>query len=513
MMIFHVGASYKTASLDALERLKQSEQEQVKLLLRVAQGLVEAVLLSTCNRVEVYGVASDVAKAIAVTREELIALGGPEVADKLVEQQGEEALSHLFNVASGLASPVPGDPQVLGQVKESFKLGRLAGSVRGNLTRVCEASLNCAKKVRSQTGIGQGNVSTASVAVALVLNFLKTLSDKTVLVVGAGEIGALVAKHVRYNGVGRLLIANRTRAKAEALASEVGGTAHGLDELPELLKEVDVAVCATNAHEPLVTRALVEPVGEARGFRHLWLIDLANPRNIDPKVSELCWVESRDMDDINDLGKRNRAARDDEATKAESIVSEAVKAFMHEQVWRDRNSVLMSLRPRTEQIAMQQVQEWLRGAGAGLTAQQRQVLIRMGHSIVNKLLHPVVTCLQEERGPGCLAVAAAKLFGLTDEPASSSQQPLGEVLIEKRLSAKGKEIAKEAARKTVRLLKPSTGQPVGALADELSESIERMGEAIIEKLLHEPILRLRAEAAANEANGLTHATVRLFKLE
>ncbi|WP_224367278.1 glutamyl-tRNA reductase [Hyalangium versicolor] len=422
MELICIGLSHRTAPLTVRERLALPEPRQVEVLQQLAQAPTEALLVSTCNRVELYVSSPDLAQAAARAREELSRLGGPEALDHLYEHHGAGALEHLFRVASSLDSMVVGEAQILGQVKESFELAQGAGAVRGGLTRVCAAAFSCAKRVRTETAIGRAATSMASAAVALATKVFDELSDKTALVVGAGEMGELAARHLKQAKVGKLIVTNRTMARAEALVAEVGGTARPFEELNALLKEADVVVCSTASPVALFTKENVGAVGRARRFRPLFMVDLAVPRDIDPDVSSLDWVTAYDVDDIQKFVAENEAARAEEAQKAGVLVIQEVSRFMRDRAVRDGVPVLARLRQRAEQIAKAEVEKTLAAMGDGLTEKQRKSIEAMGRAIVNKLLHEPTTRLRavgsEKEEGNRLAGAAAELFGLAEEAAA-----------------------------------------------------------------------------------------------
>ena len=425
MDLLCIGLSHRTAPLQVRERLALPEPRQVELLQHLAQAPTEALLVSTCNRVELYLSAPDIAQAGARVREALSQLGGSEALEHLYEHQGAGALEHLFRVASSLDSMVLVEAQILGQMKDAFELGQGAGAVRGVLTRVCGAAFSCAKRVRTETAIGRSATSMASAAVALAQKVFDGLSHKTVLVVGAGEMGELAARHLKQAKAERVLITNRTLARAEALAAEVGGTARPFEELHALLKEADVVVCSTASPVPLFDKGNVGAVGKARRFRPLFMVDLAVPRDIAPDVAELDWVTAYDVDDIQKFVAENEAARAEEAQKASVLVIQEVSRFVRDRAVREGVPVLARLRQRAEQIARAEVERTLAAMGDGLTDKQRKSIEAMGRAIVNKLLHEPTTRLRSvgtgaEHESNRLAGAAAELFGLEEAPA---QQP------------------------------------------------------------------------------------------
>ncbi|NTX52676.1 glutamyl-tRNA reductase, partial [Myxococcus sp. CA039A] len=308
-----------------------------------------------------------------------------------------------------------------------------AGAVRGELTRACAAAFGCAKRVRTETAIGRAATSMASAAVQLASKVFDGLKGKTVLVVGAGEMGELAARHLQQAGATKLFITNRTLARAEALAMEVGGVARPFEELFTLLGAADVVVCSTASPVPLFTRENVSAVGKGRKGRPLFMVDLAVPRDIDPGVGTLDWVHAYDVDDIQKFVADNAAARAEEAHKAGVLVAQEVARFVKERALREGMPVLARLRQRAEAIARTEVERTLTALGDGLTDKQRKSIEAMGRAIVNKLLHEPTSRLRAvgPEGEGNrLAGAAAELFGLLEaeleaaDAASSALAPV-----------------------------------------------------------------------------------------
>jgi glutamyl-tRNA reductase len=421
-----IGLSHRTAPLSVRERLALPDARQVEVLQRLAQSPNEAFLVSTCNRVELYLAAPDMNRVRESARDELQLLGGPETVEHLYEHKGEDALVHLFRVASSLDSMVLGEAQILGQVKDAFERSQGVGAVRGELTRVCAAAFGCAKRVRTETAIGRAATSMASAAVSLASKVFDGLGDKTVLLVGAGEMAELAARHLKQAGATRLFVTNRTLARAEALAAEVGGTARPFEELFSLLTAADVVVCSTASPLPLFTKENVAAVARARKHRTLFMVDLAVPRDIAPEVGELDWVHAYDVDDIQKFVAENAAARAEEAQKAGVLVAQEVARFVRERAVRNGVPVLAQLRQRAESIARAEVERTLSSLGDGLTDKQRKSIEAMGRAIVNKLLHEPTARLRAvgpEHEGNRLAGAAAELFGLDEAPARTEAGP------------------------------------------------------------------------------------------
>ena len=414
-----IGLSHRTAPQDVRERLALPLDVQAELMRRLAQDPDEALLVSTCNRVELYLAARDVRATREAARAALVELGGPDALDHLYEHAGESALVHLFRVASSLDSMILGEAQILGQVKDAFERAQASGAARGELTRTCAAAFSCAKDVRTNTAIGRASTNMASAAVALVGKVFSSLADKTVLVVGAGEMSELAAKHLQGAGARRIVVTNRTLARAQALAEQVGGTAAPFEDLLTLLGQADVVVCSTASPVPIFTRANVQAVGRARKFRPLFMVDLAVPRDIALDVNELDWVHAYDVDDIQKYVAENQAVRAAEAERAGVMIAEAVARYVKSRAVRQGVPVLAQLRKHAERIARSEVERTLANLGDGLTDKQRKSIEAMGNAIVNKLLHAPTAKLRAvapgEGGGNRLAGAAAELFGLEED--------------------------------------------------------------------------------------------------
>lgn len=410
-----IGLSYRTAPLAVRERLALPEARQAELLQRLGEAPTEALLISTCNRVELYLSAPDLGRARQRVREELERLGGAEVLEHLYEHPGEAALTHLFRVASSLDSMVLGEAQVLGQVKDALEWSQRVGSARGELSRTFAAAFRCARRVRSETAIGMAATSMASAAVALATRGHGGLEDKTVLLVGAGEMAGLAARHLEQARAGRLVVVNRTYARAEALAAEVGGTARPFEELLPLLATVDVVVSGTSSPVPLFTRENVAEGLAARPHLPLVLVDLSVPRNIAAEVHELEQVRLHDLDDIQRFVAHNEAVRAEEARKASVLVEQEVTRFLKDRAVREGVPVLCRLRQRAEAIARTEAERTLATLGEGLSEKQRKSVEAMARAIVNKLLHEPTARLRtvgtEPEGDRFAGVVA-ELFGL-----------------------------------------------------------------------------------------------------
>jgi len=412
-----VGLSHKQAPIALREQVAVDADEVPARLarLKAVPGVSEAMLLSTCNRVEVFALAER-AEAAADLAAEL----GPAAAPHLVARVEDEALRHLFRVAASLDSMVVGEAQILGQVKEAAAQAQAAGACAAGLGTAVMRALGAAKRVRTETGIARGAVSLSSVAVDLIRKVLGDLSGRTVLLVGAGEMAQLAAGELRSAGAGELLVANRSAAHAEELAARIGGVAVGLGELPALLERADVVLTSSAAKKPLVSRELLARAVKVRRYRPIFLVDLAVPRNVEPAANGVENAYVWDLDDLESVAAKNRELRAADVGAAEAIVEEELRAFLAARRERAQVPVLARLHAHAQDIAAAEAERTLQAMGP-LSERQQNSLRAMASAIVNKLLHAPTQKLRDEGG-GPLGQAASDLFAL---PAPDDREGTG----------------------------------------------------------------------------------------
>ena len=414
-----VGVSHKQAPIKVREQLAVWTEDLPKRLheLHALPGVKEALLLSTCNRLEIWAAAEGVG-----TGADLVSSLGPLAAPYAFVHQDDAALRHLFRVAASLDSMVVGEAQILGQVKDAAAQAQSAGVWGSHLGRALARATTAAKRVRTETSIARGAVSISSVAVELAAKVLGDLTGKIPLLIGAGEMALLAARELRSAGATNLLVANRSIERAQELTQETGGTAASLAELTSLLERADVVVCSTGAREAIVTREQMAKVVKARRHRPIFFIDLSLPRNVEPSVNELDNVYVYDLDDLEQVANQNRDLRRGEVDKAEGIVEEELKALFGELKERTGVPVLARLRGKAQQIADAEVARLLTQLGP-LSEKQQKSVNAMAAALVNKLLHEPTARLRADAaraGPPparTLADAAAELFDLSEQPA------------------------------------------------------------------------------------------------
>ncbi len=420
--LFLVGLSHKSAPIEVRERVALTGDALKAALgeLRGMEGVGEALVVSTCNRVEVFVHAADGEAARRFFTERT-----PRAAEHLYAKQGSEAVRHLFRVSASLDSMVLGEQQILGQVKEAYGLASAAGVAGSFLSRLCNRAFATAKRVRTETDIGRGATSMSQVAVELVAKIFGDLKGRTVLLVGAGKMGALSAKALTVLGADRILVTNRSPERGLALATQVGGNFRDFAELQRLLAEADVVIVSTGAPTFVVTRDMILQARKARRHRSLCLIDLSVPRNVDPACGELGDIFAYDVDDMERVVASSKDARAGEAIRAEGIVEAEVMAFAREREARAALPVLAQLRRHAEQIARAEAERTLAQVGGKLDEKGRKSVEAMAQAIVNKLLHGPTSRLKEaaSSGDSALPGAAAELFGIENEPGPADRGP------------------------------------------------------------------------------------------
>ena len=421
-----IGISHKTAPLEVREKLALSEEEITKVLQRVSGTVAETMVVSTCNRVEFYAVAESAEKAKGALHSVVASLGGDRSLEHLYQHHGDSALVHLFRVTASLDSMVVGEAQILGQVKDALELAQRVGAAGPELIRACAAAFASAKRVRSETGIGRSAVSMASAAVELANKVFGGLEGRSALLVGAGEMGELAGKHLRNARAAPIIVINRTRERAEHLASSIGGEVRDFEDLHSAMILADLVVCSTASPKYIFTKESITPILRIRKFRPLFMVDLAVPRDIAPDLSELEGVYAYDVDDIQRVIADNSAARAVEAAKAETIIAEEIARFVRSRSIRDGVPVLALLRARAEQIAKAEAERTLANLGGDLSEKQRRSVQAMATAIINKLLHEPTSRLRElgaDQSANRLADAAAELFGLESGSPNLEDQP------------------------------------------------------------------------------------------
>lgn len=422
--LFVAGLNHRVAPVRVREQLALEPDKLREVLTDViGEGaLSEVMILSTCNRVEVYGVADAPGEARAMVFRHLCQQRGvaPAALDPMLYTKTEtEAVHHAFRVASSLDSMVLGEPQILGQVKEAFATAQSCQTIGPALHGLWTKAFAVAKKVRTETDVARHAVSVSFAAVELAKKIFAGLEGRTVLLVGAGEMGELAARHLLEQGAFPIYVANRTWSRAEELARALSGTAVAFADLAATMATVDIVVTSTGAPEPIITREAVQRAMHLRRSRPLFFVDIAVPRDVEPGVNELGNVFCYDIDDLKQVVDANLREREREAQRAEALVRSEVERFVAGRRDQEVVPTIISLRARLEAIRQAEVAKALARLPEA-SPETRQTLEALSTAIINKILHVPITKLRESSRSGhggSWTAFVHELFGLRRDDA------------------------------------------------------------------------------------------------
>ncbi|MGH7413897.1 MAG: glutamyl-tRNA reductase [Candidatus Rokuibacteriota bacterium] len=417
--LFVAGMNHRTAPVEVREQLAL-EEEKIREILADLSGrgvLDEVMIVSTCNRVEVYGVAAVPGEARTAAFGRLGShrgLAWRDLEPLVYTVTGQEAALHAFRVAASLDSMVLGEPQILGQVKDAFALARSAGTAGPVLHALMSQAFGAAKRVRTETEVGRLAVSVSYAAVELARKIFDGLEGRAVLLVGAGEMGELAARHLVDHGALPVYVTNRTWSRAQELARGFGGTAVPFDQLGEILTRVDIVVASTAAPEPIVTATQVRRALRARRTRPLFFIDIAVPRNVEPAVNDLENAFCYDIDDLRSVVEANLKERQREALRAQTLLEGEVAKFAERMRQIEVVPTIVSLREKIEVIRRAELERAL-GRLPGAGEETRRVMEALSQAIVNKVLHAPMVKLKDSSRAGHArrwTEMISELFGL-----------------------------------------------------------------------------------------------------
>lgn len=418
--IILIGINHKTAPVELRECMAFSMDESATAIdaLRRAAGIHEVLLYSTCNRVELLMVTDDRSQAADTAKKFLSDFNKiplAEFEDSLYVHANDDAVRHLFRVAASLDSMVVGEPQILGQIKEAYRGAAQAKSAGVILNRLMHRAFFVAKRVRTETGIGDRAVSISYAAVELARKIFGSLEGKRVLLVGAGEMAELAVEHLIRNQVAETLVANRTFENGLELARRFNGQAIRFEEIAEHLRVVDIIISSTGAPGLVIARETVKPVIRARRNRPIFFIDIAVPRDIDPEINRLENAYVYDIDDLKGIIEENIEDRQKEAVKGERIIDEAVIRFREWHEALDVVPTIVALRAKLEAMADSEIKRTVQAQG--MSAEAAQALQRMMGSFINKMLHDPTMHLKRDGmlGDKSLSIdTVRKLFKLDE---------------------------------------------------------------------------------------------------
>ncbi|MDH4185608.1 MAG: glutamyl-tRNA reductase [Nitrospira sp.] len=417
MHIVVVGLSHKTAPVEIREKLAVPESRMGEAMTRLCsyRGVREGIVLSTCNRVEVYAVVDEIETGYGRIQEFLadahMSLSSEQLTPHLYWHQGDRAISHLFRVASSLDSMVVGESQILGQIKDAFDIALTHKATGIILNKVVKKAISVAKRVRTETKIAEMAVSVSYAAVELAKKIFSDLSEKTVLLVGAGEMAKLAAKHFIASGVRHVRVTTRNPQHGLALADRFGGTAVPFEQFREDMASADIVLVSTGAAHYLVSEDDVQRSVKQRMNRPMFLIDISVPRNIDPAVRHVDNAFLFDIDDLKARVEQNRGGRLQEAEKAERMVVDEVGIVRQWLQSLEVTPTIMALRTKADDVKRVEVEKAL-GRLPNLSASERELVEAMASSIVNKLIHNTMVTLKAEvsSSDGAAFIEAARRF-------------------------------------------------------------------------------------------------------
>ncbi|MBM4140060.1 MAG: glutamyl-tRNA reductase [Nitrospira sp.] len=420
MKVIVVGLNHKTAEIEVREKVAfdGSKLDEGLLSLRGLPEIEEAMILSTCNRVELYVNVKDPVQASESIKTFLSEFHNVnrELLDKsLYIYDDINAVRHIFRVASSLDSMVIGEPQILGQVKDAFEMALEKKTTGILLNRLMKKTISTAKKVRTETRIAENAVSISFAAVELAKKIFTNLSGKVSMLLGAGEMAELAARHLISNGVKEVIVANRTYERACELARDFNGRPVKFDGFLQEMVRTDIVICSTGASRYVLMKDQMQKVMKERKQRSVFIIDISVPRNIDPEINALDNVYLYDIDDLQGIVDTNMFERKKEAEKAEKIIEEEIEPFLKWQSSLDSVPTIIALRDKAEEIKREEITRLLHKIPE-LGEKEKEAIEYMTTAIINKLIHPPTAALKEDSEDRDILIATIKrLYGINGE--------------------------------------------------------------------------------------------------
>ena len=401
MTLTVVGVNYKTAPIALRERIAISREDlpETTRALAAVEGVTECMIVSTCNRVELVAAVDSPATDLTGFLHRQFGLDRAVLEPHIYTQTDRDAVRHLFRVAASLDSMVVGEPQILGQVKEAYAVARAAGTVAGQLDHLLQSAFAAAKKVRSETEIGSSSVSIASVAVDLAKKIFGSLQGRTVFLVGAGKMSELAARHLVQQGAGAILVSNRTEERARLMADRFSGRVIPYDALYDAASEADIVISSTGAPHPIFRREHGQAFMQRRRNKPMFFIDIAVPRDVDPKMGDLEGIFVYDIDDLQAVAAAHLAERSREASDAETLIAGEVERFHQRQRTVNVAPAIVALQRQAEEIRQAELKRMQSRLG-GLSAEQIAAVEALTRGLVNKFLHPPMQALKQAAREG-----------------------------------------------------------------------------------------------------------------
>jgi len=423
MNIIVIGLNHKTAPVQIREKLAFQSEDTIRQALRQLiqlEGINEAVIFSTCNRVEVYVYSNKENEDFIINKVKYFLSDFHQLSIKDFENylyiyKNKTTVEHLFKVASSLDSMIIGEPQITGQVKNSYEIALSERATSLILNHLMNRALFTAKRVRNETRIGENPVSVSYAAVGLIKKVFDELSKKSVLLVGAGEMAELALRHLIGTGINKVFVTNRTYERAKELAKDFNGFAFPFDNLKELLTKVDIVICSTGAPNYVINLPMIKEIMPLRKYRPIFFIDISVPRNIDPDINNLDNVYLYNIDDLQDVVDNNLLERKKEADKALKIVEEETEKFMQWLNSLQSVPVIISIRNKAEEVRQQELEKF-KARFKELSPEVLNSVDYLTQSIINKIMHsPTVALKNNCENKEILIFAARRLFGIDIE--------------------------------------------------------------------------------------------------
>ncbi|MFZ3138419.1 MAG: glutamyl-tRNA reductase [Thermodesulfovibrionales bacterium] len=420
MKAFVIGLNHNTADLDVREKFAFNgpKLEQGLMAFREVPEVEEAIILSTCNRVELYANVTDIEKAseaIKIFLSDFHSINRASLDKSIYIYDDIKAVRHIFRVASSLDSMVVGEPQILGQLKDSFELALSKKTTGFLLNKLMKKAISVAKRVRTETRIAENAVSISFAAVELAKKIFTDLSTKVFMLLGAGEMAELAARHLIGNGVKEVLVSNRTHERACELAKEFNGRPVKFDDFIHEMARTDIVICSTGAPHYILTKGQMQKVMKERKQRQVFIIDISVPRNIDPEINDLDNVYLYNVDDLQGVIDTNKFERQREAAKAEKIVEEELETFQKWLSSLDSVPTIVALREKAEEIKKEELDK-LFNRIQGIGEKEREAIEYMATALMNKLIHSPTAALKDSsEDKDTLVAIIRKLYGINGE--------------------------------------------------------------------------------------------------
>ena len=417
MNILVVGLNHKTAGVDVREKLAFNGPKLEEGLQRIKTipYVKEAVILSTCNRVEMYANVDNPQKAYESIKDFLSEFHGIErdsLETALYTHEDTNAVKHIFRVASSLDSMVVGEPQILGQIKDAFEFSLQKKTTGILLNKLMKKAISVAKRIRTETKIAENAVSISFAAVELAKKIFTDLATKSFMLLGAGDMAELAARHLTNSGVRDVIVANRTYETGCELAREFSGRAVKFEDFMQEMVHTDIVICSTGASKYVLMKEQMQKVMKERRQKPVFIIDISVPRNIDPEINNIDNVYLYDVDDLHGIIDTNKLERQKEAEKAEGIIEEEIETFQKWLASLDAVPTIVALRDRADAVKKEEIEKILNKLPA-LGEKEREAVEYMANAIINKLIHPPTAALKEDSEDRDILIAAIrKLYGL-----------------------------------------------------------------------------------------------------